>query len=72
MTLAAAQAIISRVFRPTMNVGQIYVRPYGTTTPHMPIGNVLELGLEHTEQVITQPNMTQLGGGVHSEVRRVQ
>lgn len=72
MTLAAANAIISRVFRPVMNVGQIYARPYGILTPHMPIGNVLELGLEHSEQVLTQPNMTQLGGGVHSEVRRVQ
>lgn len=72
MTQAAANAIIARVFRPAMNVGQVYARPYGSTSPHMPIGNVLELGLEHSEQVITQQDMTQLGGGVHSEVRRVQ
>lgn len=72
MTQAAANAIIARTFRPVMNVGQVYARPYGTTVPPMPIGNVLELGLEHSEQVMTQPDMTQLGGGTHAEVRRVQ
>ncbi|KAF5275149.1 hypothetical protein FQA39_LY18667 [Lamprigera yunnana] len=54
-----------------MNVGQIYARPYGSAIAPIPIGNVLELSLEHEEDVQTQEDMTQLGGGVHAEVRRV-
>ena len=64
--------IISQVFKPSMTVGQVYARPYGSTSLPMPIGNVLELKLEHDEEVQTQEDMTALGGGTHSEVRRVK
>ena len=64
-------SVLIKVYKPSMNVGQIYARPYGSTVAHMPIGNVLELSLEHEEDVQTQEDMTQLGGGVHAEVRRV-
>ena len=67
----AAIAILSKTYRPSMNVGQVYARPYGSNIAHMPIGNVLELSLEHSEDVQTQEDMTQLGGGIHAEVRRV-
>ncbi|MGP1693743.1 MAG: hypothetical protein ACTS6O_14705, partial [Giesbergeria sp.] len=52
--------------------GQVYAKVYGSTDQPVPIGNVLELGLEHDEDVQTQPDMTRLGGGTHSEVRRVK
>lgn len=65
-------SVITQIYKPSMTVGQIYARPYGAATAPMPIGNVLELGLEHTEDVITQDDMTKLGGGTHAEVRRVK
>ena len=65
-------SVLKKVYKPSMNVGQIYARPYGSTVAHMPIGNVLELSLEHEEEVESQDDMTKLGGGVHAEVRRVK
>ncbi|MFT4243559.1 MAG: hypothetical protein QM569_14900 [Acidovorax sp.] len=70
MTTTAAN-IIKRVFSPTALVGHVYARERGTATAPMPMGNVLELELSHKEDVQTQPDMTQLGGGAHGEVRRV-
>ncbi|EPD41298.1 hypothetical protein EZI45_19555 [Delftia tsuruhatensis] len=64
--------IIKQIYKPSMNVGQVYARPYGAAIAPMPIGNVLELSLEHTEDVQTQEDMTRLGGGTHAEVRRVK
>lgn len=63
--------IIKQIYKPSMNVGQVYARPYGAATLPMPIGNVLELALEHSEDVQKQEDMTRLGGGTHAEVRRV-
>lgn len=60
-----------QTFKPTKLVGQMYARVHGSSKPHTPIGNVLEISIEHKEEVETQPDMTQLGGGVHAEVRRV-
>lgn len=64
--------ITQKIYRPTALVGQVYARPYGTDVLPMPIGNVLELKLEHEEDVQTQEDMTMLGGGVHAERRRVK
>lgn len=64
-------SVMTQVYRPSMTVGQVYARPYGTAGQPTPIGNVLELGLEHTEDVQRQDDMTRLGGGTHAEVRRV-
>ena len=66
-----ANEIIRRTFAPSALVGQIYARRYGSDEASVPIGNVLSLTLEHTEDVQTQPDMTRLGGGVHAEMRRV-
>lgn len=63
--------LFKQTFRPTKLVGQMYAREYGSSKAHMPIGNVLEISIEHKEEVETQPDMTQLGGGVHAEDRRV-
>ena len=68
----AAIEVLSKTYRPSMQVGQVYARPYGSTVAHMPVGNVLELSLEHSEEVVTQEDMTRLGGGTHAEVRRVK
>ena len=66
-----AAALIKKIYRPSMLVGPVYARPYGSTAALTPIGNVLELQIEHGEDVQRQEDMTQLGGGVHAEVRRV-
>lgn len=67
----SAAALISKTFRPVMQVGQVYARKYGTNDPMIPVGNVLELTLSHSEEVKSQKDMTTLGGGLHAEVRRV-
>ena len=56
-------SVITETYKPSMTVGQVYARPYGSAAAPMPIGNVLELALEHKEQVIKQPDMSRLGGG---------
>lgn len=63
--------VIKRIYRPSLTVGQVYVRPYGSAALHTPIGNVMELGLEHKEDVQKQEDMSKLGGGNHAEVRRI-
>ena len=63
--------ILKKVYKPTLTVGQVYAKPYGSTAPLTAIGNVLELSLEHSEDVKKQDDMTQLGGGTYAEVRRV-
>lgn len=63
--------VLTKVYKPMLTVGQVYARPYGSNVLPMPIGNVLELGLQHTEDVQKQTDMTKLGGGTHAEVRRV-
>lgn len=67
-----ASELIKKTYRPSMQVGQVYARPYGSAQALAEIGNVLELTLEHSEDVKTQMDMTKMGGGVHAEVRRVQ
>lgn len=70
--MATTQATTTQIYKPAMLVGQVYARPWGSTAPHLPIGNVIKLALEHSEDVITQPDMTKLGGGNYAEVRRVK
>jgi hypothetical protein len=64
--------VTKQIYKPSLTVGQVYARPYGSAVLPMPIGNVLELKLEHDEDVQMQEDMTQLGGGTHAEVRRVK
>ena len=67
-----ALEVTKQIYKPSMTVGQVYTRVYGSQALPMPIGNVLELGLEHSEDVQTQEDMTTMGGGTHAEVRRVK
>jgi len=67
-----AVELIKQIYKPMLTVGQFYAKPYGSAGELTPIGNVLEASLEHTEDVQTQEDMTQLGGGVHAEVRRIK
>lgn len=67
-----AVEVIKQTYKPMMTVGQVYAKVWGTSASPKEIGNVLELGLEHSEDVQTQDDMTKLGGGVHAEVRRVK
>ena len=66
-----ALEVLTKVYKPMMTVGPVYARPYGSAALPMPVGNVMELTLNHTEDVQRQTDMTQLGGGTHAEVRRV-
>ena len=66
-----ATELIKQIYKPSMTVGQVYAKPYGSAVSPSPIGNVLELALEHNEDVQKQDDMTQLGGGTYAEVRRV-
>jgi hypothetical protein len=70
--MATTRVTTTKIYKPAMLVGQVYARPYGETTPPIPVGNVLQLALSHTEDVISQPDMTKLGGGTYAEVRRVK
>lgn len=65
-------SLVQKIYRPSMTVGQVYARPYGSTALPLPIGNVLDLKLEHDETVVVQEDMTALGGGTHAEVRRIK
>ena len=65
-------SLIEKIYRPSMTIGQVYARPYGSNVLPLPVGNVLELKLEHDEDVIVQEDMTALGGGTHAEVRRIK
>lgn len=65
-------SIIKQIYKPSMTVGQVYAKIYGSPGLPLPIGNVLELGLEHDEDVKKQDDMTALGGGTHAEVRRIK
>lgn len=66
----AATDIIRKTYRPVARVGQFYAAVYGTTLL-LPMGNVLEASTEQTESVEKQDDMTAIGGGTHSELRRV-
>jgi hypothetical protein len=65
-------SLIKQIYKPSMNVGQVYARPYGAAAaPRVPVGNVLVVELTHEEEVKKQPDMTRLGGGTYSQVRRI-
>lgn len=68
----APQVITRKIYKPSYNVGQLYARAYGSSGLMLPVGNVLSLEINHTEDVAQQPDMTRLGGGVYAEVRRVK
>jgi hypothetical protein len=64
-------SLITKVYRPSMTVGQLYARVWGSTAAFTPVGNVLSLTLSHEEDVQRQPDMTALGGGTYAKVSRV-
>ena len=40
-------SLITQIYKPMANVGQVYAAPYGVAGPLAPIGTVLELTLTH-------------------------
>lgn len=64
--------VSKQIYKPSLTVGQVYAKVYGSAGLPLPIGNVLELSLEHEEDVKKQEDMTALGGGTHAEVRRIK
>lgn len=67
----AASEIIRKTYAPQYLSGKLYASVYGSTAPMLPLGNCLELMTEQKEDVVTQDDMTMLGGGKHAEIRRV-
>lgn len=66
-----ALEVLTKVYKPMMTVGPVYARPWGSAVMPTPVGNVLDLTINHTEDVQKQGSMERLGGGTHAEVRRV-
>lgn len=64
--------VLTKVYKPSSNVGPVYAKAYGSVAALAPIGNVMELALEVDEDVQEQEDMTALGGGTHAEIRRVK
>lgn len=62
--------IVRKTYRPVARVGRFYAAPYGSQML-VPMGNVLEASTEQAESVEEQQDMSALGGGLHSELRRV-
>ena len=65
-------SLITQIYKPVGNVGQVYARPYGSAAALMPIGNVSDLQLSHEEDVQKLEDFTRLGGGTYAERRRVK
>lgn len=63
--------VMKEIYKPSLNVGQVYAKVYGVAGGRLPVGNVTKLEIGHKEDVQSQPDMTMLGGGKHAEVRRV-
>lgn len=64
-------SLIKKIYRPSMTVGKLYARVYGSGAAFTPVGNVLSLVLSHEEDVQRQADMTALGGGTYAKVSRV-
>lgn len=61
----------TQTYRPTLNAGQVYLRPSGAAEALIAIGNVSLLELEITEDEKTLADYTQPGGGQWAAVSRV-
>lgn len=60
-----------QTYRPTLNAGQVYMRPEGASEALKAIGNVSVLELEITEDEKTLSDYTQPGGGQWAAISRV-
>lgn len=68
----AAADLIKQIFRPSLTVGVVYARVYGSNDARLPIGNVLELTVAHSEDKQQHADMQRGGGGIAYELRRVK
>lgn len=60
-----------KVFKPTLNAGQIYARKLGSSEPMQSIGGIEELVLSIEENNIEQANFQTPGGGNRAKVNRI-
>lgn len=60
-----------QTYRPTLNAGQVYLRPEGSAEALKAVGNVSVLELEITEDEKTLADYTQPGGGQWAAISRV-
>lgn len=61
----------TRIFRPSLNAGQVYARAVGSAQPLQSIGGVEELSLNIEEETIKQTDYSRAGGGTRAQVKRV-
>lgn len=64
--------VTKRIYSPSLTVGQVYAKRYGTNDLPLPVGNVLAMAIDQTEDVQDHADMTRLGGGQYAQVRRVK
>jgi len=62
-----------KVFSPMANVGRVYLQDLSVVDgPRFYVGNTSDLKITHNEQVEKTPDYDGLGGGTHSELRRIE
>lgn len=64
--------LTTRIFRPTLNAGQIYARSYGAAVALQSIGGLSELQLGIEEDIKKQADYSRAGGGTRSQVNRIK
>lgn len=63
--------LTTRIFRPTLNAGQVYARLAGTAAKLQSIGGLAELVLNVEEDVKKQKDYSRGGGGNRAQVNRI-
>lgn len=64
--------LTTRIFRPTLNAGQIYARAYGAAVALQNIGGLSELQLGIEEDIKKQADYSRAGGGTRAQVNRIK
>lgn len=64
--------LTTRIFRPTLNAGQVYARVHGAAAALQTIGGLSELTLGIEEDVKKQQDFNRAGGGTRAQVNRIK
>lgn len=64
--------LTTRIFRPTLNAGQVYARVFGAAAALQTIGGLSELTLGIEEDVMKQQDFNRAGGGTRAQVNRIK
>lgn len=64
--------LTTRIFRPTLNAGQVYARLAGSAAKLQSVGGVAELVLNIEEDIKRQKDYSRGGGGNRAQVNRIE